>query len=184
MSRAFIEKMDSALFLCSPSFSIRLGAFLLYLKKNGLGARLRAKEERLIELVKLLTAVKLFCKDAHYSFYGVNFKPLHEWVDDIAEPIDGFIDEIFENYVVFMGKKVPRSVEINAGASDYVPTALGENDRILASLQAILTMAHNKLNEIDVKEAGINDLLGRIDTHLMKQIALINMAIVNQKRED
>lgn len=137
----------------------------------------------MLELVYLLTALQSYCKDAHYSFYGIGFKELHEWADEIEEPLQGFIDEIKENYFIARGLVVPRSANINAQASDYIPTALGDNDQILANLLAIIVMAHNKLNGLDEKQAGINDLLGRIDSHLLKHIALINMAITNKKRE-
>lgn len=138
----------------------------------------------MIDLVNILTALQIYCKDAHYSFYGVNFKPLHEWADEILEPLQDFIDEIKENYFIARGLVVPRGTKINADASDYVPTALGDNAQILANLLAILAMAHNKLNGLDEKDAGINDLLGRIDSHLLKHIALINLAITQNKRDE
>lgn len=138
----------------------------------------------MVELIYLLTALQIYCKDAHYAFYGIDFKPLHEWADEILEPLQDYIDEIKENYFISRGLPVPRGTEINAEAADYVPTALGSNDQILANLLAVIAMAHNKINGIDEKDAGINDLLGRIDSHLLKHIALINMAITNKKREE
>ena len=109
---------------------------------------------------------------------------MHEWADEILEPLQDFIDEIKENYFISRGLVVPRGTKINADASDYVPTALGDNAQILANLLAILAMAHNKLNGLDEKDAGINDLLGRIDSHLLKHIALINLAITQNKRDE
>lgn len=138
----------------------------------------------MLELVYILTALQIYCKDAHYSFYGVNFKPLHEWVDEIGDPLGDWIDEIKENYFIAKGLVVPRGTEINSMASDYVPTALGDNSQILANLLAIIAMAHNKLNGLDEKDAGINDILGRLDSHLLKHIALINMAITQGKRDE
>lgn len=137
----------------------------------------------MLELVHILTALQIYCKDAHYAFYGIDFKPLHEWADEILEPLQDYIDEIKENYFIMRGLNVPRGVDINAAAADYVPTALGDNSQILANLLAIIAMAHNKLNGIEEKDAGLNDLLGRIDSHLSKHIALINMAIINKKRD-
>lgn len=137
----------------------------------------------MLDLIYILTALQIYCKDAHYSFYGTNFLPLHEWADDILEPLQNFIDEIKENYFIARGLVVPRGVDVNASASDYVPTALGDNSQILANLLAIIAMAHTRLNEIDEKDAGINDLLGRIDSHLLHHIALLNMALTNEKRE-
>lgn len=138
----------------------------------------------MLELVHILTALQIYCKDAHYAFYGIDFKPLHEWADEILEPLQDYIDEIKENYFIMRGLNVPRGVDINSAAADYVPTALGDNSQILANLLAIIAMAHNKLNGIEEKDAGLNDLLGRIDSHLLKHIALLNMALTNTKREE
>lgn len=139
----------------------------------------------MLELIHILTALQIYCKDAHYSFYGVDFKSLHEWADEILDPLQSFIDEIKENYFIARGMPVPRGVEINSASADYVPTALGDNSQILANLLAIIAMAHNKINGIDIgKDAGLNDLLGRIDSHLLHHIALINMALTQGKRDE
>ena len=137
----------------------------------------------MLELVHILTALQIYCKDAHYAFYGIDFKPLHEWADEILDPLQDYIDEIKENYFIARGVDVPRGVDINSAASDYVPTALGDNSQILANLLAIIAMAHNKIQGIK-EDAGISDLLGRLDSHLLKHIALINMAITNKKRDE
>lgn len=138
----------------------------------------------MLELVYILTALQIYCKDAHYAVYGTDFKSLHEWCDEILEPLQSYIDEIKENYYIARGMVVPRGVDINASSADYVPTALGDNAQILANLLAIVAMAHNKLNGIKEEDAGINDLLGRIDSHLLHHIALLNMALTQGKRDE
>ena len=42
----------------------------------------------MLELVNQLTALQIFCKDAHYSFRGIDYKPLHEWMDEISDPLE------------------------------------------------------------------------------------------------
>lgn len=138
----------------------------------------------MLELIYILTALQIYCKDAHYAVYGIDFKPLHEWCDDILDPLQNYIDEIKENYFIARGLQVPRGVNINSMAADYVPTALGDNAQILANLLAIIAMAHNKLNGLDEKDAGINDILGRLDSHLLHHITLLNMALTNKKRDE
>ena len=132
----------------------------------------------MLELLYILTALQIYCKDAHYNFYGIDFKPLHEWVDEIGGSLGDYLDEIKENYFLFNNIKVPRGVDINDGAKDYVPTGLGSNKEILNNLLALITMAHNTANNIPEISGvlGLGDLLGRLDSHLMKHIALLQLA--------
>ena len=125
----------------------------------------------------MLTALEIYCKDAHYNFKGIDFKPLHEWMDEIIEPLYDLVDETKEKWFLAMELPVPRGTEINDEAKNYVPDTLGNNEYILNNLLALISMAHNTIQTINVKDAGINDLLGRIDTHLLHHIALLNLAL-------
>ncbi|MBQ2174067.1 MAG: hypothetical protein II453_02990 [Alphaproteobacteria bacterium] len=131
----------------------------------------------MVELIYILTALQIYCKDAHYSFSGVDFKPLHEWMDEIIDPLYDFIDDAKEKYYLVNELSVPRGTLINDEAKNFVPDALGSKEDILNNLLALISMAHNRINAINIKDAGINDLLGRIDTHLLHHIALLNLAL-------
>ena len=99
------------------------------------------------DLICKLTALQIYCKDAHYSFKGIDFKPLHEWVDEIADPIYDWLDELKEHYY-------------------------------LSNLQAVLYEVHKQTELVEEnKLLGISDIIGKIDNHIMKHIALINLAL-------
>ena len=38
----------------------------------------------MLDLIYQITALEIFCRDCHYNFRGVDFKPLHEWADEIS----------------------------------------------------------------------------------------------------
>lgn len=132
----------------------------------------------MLDIIYLLVAIQIFAKDAHYNFKGVDFKPLHEWVDEIADPIGGYVDDIKEQILLRKGVVIPRGTVINHEAAFYVPSDIGEdNKQILSNLHALLSMAHQSLNKVDGETLGDGDLLGRIDSHIQKHIGLLNLAL-------
>lgn len=132
------------------------------------------------DLIVRLQAILIYCKDAHYAFTGVDFKPLHEWVDEIGEPIYDFMDEIKENSFLFSEVKVPRGTKINEDAAAFVPETLASNIDVLNAMRALLTMTNSMVTDISKQDgitAGESDLLGRIGSHLQKHIGLLNLAL-------
>jgi DNA-binding ferritin-like protein len=94
----------------------------------------------MLDIIYLLVAIQIFAKDAHYNFRGVDFKPLHEWMDEIADPIGEYVDDIKEQVLLRKGIAVPRGTIINHEAAFYVPSDMGENNKqILSNLHALLS---------------------------------------------
>lgn len=132
----------------------------------------------MLDIIYQLVAIQIFAKDAHYNFKGVNFKPLHEWMDEIGDPIADFVDEIKESVILRKGKEVPRGTVINHEAAFFVPSEIGADAKeTLSSMHALLSMAHQTINNTPTPNMGDGDLLGRIDAHLQKHIGLLNLAL-------
>jgi len=132
----------------------------------------------MLDVIYLLTAVQIFAKDAHYNFKGVGFMSLHKWMDEITDPIYDFVDEIKEQIMLRKGVEIPRGTVINHESAFYVPSELGgDNKQILSNLHALLSMAHQTINDKEWETQGVGDLMGRIDSHLQKHIGLLNLAL-------
>lgn len=129
----------------------------------------------MLDLIYMLTALQIFCKDAHYNTKGINFKPLHEWMDEIGEPVSGWLDDIKENCLLANDIEVPRGIEINEKAVPFVPTDLSDNEKIVKGALAILETIHRHINTLNGDKAT-EDLLGSIDSAIVKQVALLKLA--------
>lgn len=143
----------------------------------------------MLELIYILKAASIYIKDdAHYAVRGVNMKPIHEWCDEINAPLQDYIDEIKESYLLRLGLRVPRGREINAEAVKYIPAHNPhDNYLVLKNIRALLEMVNRQIDkaaETDAKTAGDNDMLGRLSTHVQHHIALLNMSLQEVKDEN
>lgn len=143
----------------------------------------------MLELIYILKAASIYIKDdAHYAVRGVNMKPLHEWCDEINAPLQDYIDEIKESYLLRLDLEVPRGTEINAEAVKYIPAENPhDNYLVLKNIRALLEMVNRQIDkaaETDAKTAGDNDMLGRLSTHVQHHIALLNMSLQEVKDEN
>lgn len=134
----------------------------------------------MIKLVALLEAIRIYAKDCHYSFTGVDWIGKHKYMDDITDPLSDWIDELKESVILSRGIKVPRGTEINTMAAEYVPETLpmDNSETLLRNLRAIISMAIDQINRLSAEaSAGDSDLYGRIASHLQKHQGLLNLAL-------
>lgn len=143
----------------------------------------------MLKLIYILKAASIYIKDdAHYAVRGVNMKPIHEWCDEINAPLQDYIDEIKESYLLRLDLPVPRGTEINSEAVKYIPADNPhDNYLVLKNIRALLEMVNRQIDkaaETDAKTAGDNDMLGRLSTHVQHHIALLNMSLQEVKDEN
>lgn len=143
----------------------------------------------MLELIYILKAASIYIKDdAHYAVRGVNMKPIHEWCDEINAPLQDYIDEIKESYLLRLDLEVPRGTEINKEAIKYIPADNPhDNYLVLKNIRALLEMVNRQIDkaaETDAKTAGDNDMLGRLSTHVQHHIALLNMSLKEEKTNE
>lgn len=135
----------------------------------------------MIDLISMLEAIRIYAKDCHYAFRGASdFIQNHKWVDDISEPMADYIDEIKESILAYHGTEIPRGVEINTRAQQYVPQDLpyDDNTRLLRNLRALIIMTIARIDELAKNaSAGDSDILGRIGSFLQKQAGLLTLAV-------
>lgn len=135
------------------------------------------------KLLALLEAVRIYGKDVHYSVRGTYSIAVHKYMDDIVGPISDWVDEIKESIILARGSVVPRGVDINVAAAEFVPDSLpyGDNDTMLRNLHAVIAETLRYIESIAKEDPqysqGDSDLLGRISISLAKHAGLLNMLL-------
>jgi len=128
------------------------------------------------EVISYLIAICKSAKGIHYRTFGKEFYSDHLLCDRIADGLDDFIDEIFENY--YMGKEedVPQQKVVMSGASGLIPLIdnniekdFGLLDELIVNCLSVLQMEASK-EDIPV---GDSDLMGRIGSDLQKKHGFI-----------
>ena len=130
-----------------------------------------------------LEVIKALSKDLHYILKGNNFYGNHLLMDRIQEDMQGFIDDIKENYFMFRGWDVPLNKDIFSKVSEVlsniqkgsnIPTINELTIQIKNSIYFIESYIRDNKEELT---AGDMDLLGRISSNLQKSSGLIQHII-------
>lgn len=130
-----------------------------------------------------LEVIKALSKDLHYILKGNNFYGNHLLMDRIQEDMQGFIDDIKENYFMFRGWDVPLNKDIFSKVSEVLSNI--QKDSNIPTINELTIQIKNSIYFIesyirDNKEeltAGDMDLLGRISSNLQKSSGLIQHII-------
>ena len=126
------------------------------------------------EILALLIAIQRTAKDVHYHAKGRDFWGDHLLADRIYDDIDGFIDDIFENWYLGKEEEAPLQKNIYADAvanmyeSDDLDGMLRRLDDLIFKCIGIIQL----LPESELT-AGDNDLLGRICSDLQKKYGFL-----------
>ena len=129
------------------------------------------------QIISYLIAIKSAAKAIHYRTYGEKFWGDHLLVDRVADDLDDFIDEIFENYYLGKSEDAPQQKVVMSGASGLIPLVDNDIEKDFGLLDELVV---NCLSELQMlAEAnqdltlGDNDLMGRISSDLQKKHGFI-----------
>ena len=137
------------------------------------------------KIIISLEVVKAVSNDLHYFVKGDAFYGKHLLMDRINENLQGFIDDIKENYYMARGLIVPLNKETLYKACEaikYPETPRGgrEDIEILSNaLKVALYTIEGFIRENrETLTAGDNDLLGRISSDLQKSYGLLQRVLL------
>lgn len=128
------------------------------------------------QLVIYLVAIQYFAKDIHYSVEGESFYGQHLFADRIYDPLDGFIDSVKENCILFE-KSLPLSgKEYLAQASLIIPERVPESVQNWLSMRELHIKTLNFIESIkDDLTVGEANLIGNIAETLNNNLGLLNL---------
>lgn len=126
------------------------------------------------ELVARLYAFKISAKLVHWKLKGSNFLFLHEYMDEVAEPIDDFIDGLLEKY--FMATEDQELIDVEKVFKDesikYYVTDFSDNNTMIKEIMNKAIEIQDMIEDFDTYR-GVNVVLDEISVHMLKTIALI-----------
>ena len=126
------------------------------------------------ELVARLYAFKISAKLVHWKLYGPQFLELHEYMDDVAEPIDGFIDEILEKYYMATDIESLKTIEdvFKTESLKFYAEKFNNVENMIRSIINLADEIQDGIDEIDTYR-GVNAILDEISAHMLKTRALL-----------
>ena len=126
------------------------------------------------EVVARLHALKYSAKIIHWKLTGSRFFELHNYMDEVAEPIDNFIDDLMENYFMAEETESLKTIEytFKTDSSEYYVSEYNTPDDMIRNLLEFIIELSNGIEDINTYR-GVNAILDEISSYLMKVKALL-----------
>lgn len=124
------------------------------------------------KILVYLIAIAHTAKDIHYHTGGDKFWGDHLLADRIHDDLDGFIDDINENFYLGKEEEAPQQTKLLEDAAELVPEVTDDMKLAFTSLDNLIIGCINAietLSALNELTAGDNDLLGRICSDLQKK---------------
>lgn len=131
----------------------------------------------MLEILKQLFALQQFCSDLHYNFVaGYAYFGIHKLMDEVREPLEGYMDEIKE--VIYLGhsEPAPSSKSIVEGSLNLIPDVLDLHN-LIGLFDLTLQHIENVKSDLD---AGSAKILDDISAHLLKYRGLVQKSVDNR----
>lgn len=126
------------------------------------------------DLIVQLEVIRIAAKQIHYSEHGESFYGNHLLMDEIAEPMIEFEDEIIESVILANTNTPPNLANIYSQIASKTLKNPSKNDLANQIKETIFF-----IEKLASKEGfqGDSDLLGRISNKLRKLFALLSRVI-------
>ena len=131
-------------------------------------------------LLIYLTAIAGLAKDIHYQSRGENFYSIHLLMDRIYDGLYDFVDEIKENYYMYLDMPVPDSYFVWEKSAGLVFEKIKEyslKETALLNLMKDCIYIADEESKKNSYDCGDNDLFGRISSKLKNGVALLNKTL-------
>lgn len=130
-------------------------------------------------LIIYLTAIAGLAKDLHYTLSGESFYGNHLLMDRIQDDLYEFVDEIKENYFMYLGIKVPSAREIFLKSAELLekPKTVSEKKRTLLEYMKDAIYLCDEESKKEKYDCGDSDLLGRIASKMKNNVALLRKVV-------
>ena len=133
--------------------------------------------EKINKLITLLIAIANFAKDIHYNCKGEAFYSKHLLADRIQDNIYDFIDQIKEVFFLASNNEPLPSGEYLARSASLVPPVSAKDKDCFISMENLLVLALQQIEEITEATTGEENLLGAIAQDLQTSLGLVNNQI-------
>ena len=128
-------------------------------------------------LICRLLAIKEFCKDIHYSVYGLEAISLHKFADQVQANISDYIDEIKEVCLLGNNFKPLASKEYMQQAITIIPDCPKDNKEKFEVLKGLIGVTLDNLPKTTMTKEAESSIFDKIAEDLQKSVGLINLII-------